>query len=277
LDKRLIVLLTDFGLKDPYVGVMKGVIKNINPEAEIIDLTHNITPQDTYEAAIVLMVSANYFPKNTIFVCVVDPGVGSRRKALLIKTRNYYLIGPDNGCLTLLADIDGVLEIYDVSESKYRLSSVSYTFHGRDVFAPIAAWLSRGIKPSELGVRISYDNITRYVLEKPIITPNRINGRIIYVDHFGNLMTNIHRKHLEKTGIDYGDKLSISMGDKRIECVLTHSFSSVGIGETACYINSWNYFEIGVNHGNASKKYGVGKNTKITIIKKYSSQHKTSV
>jgi S-adenosylmethionine hydrolase len=267
LGRGLIVLLTDFGLRDPYVGVMKGVIKSINPEAEIIDLTHNITPQDTYEAAIILMVSASYFPKNTIFVCVVDPGVGSHRRALLIRTRNYYLIGPDNGCLTLLADMDGVLEVYDVSNSKYRLGSVSYTFHGRDVFAPIAAWLSRGIKLEELGVRISYNNVVRYVLEKPVITPGRIDGRIIYIDHFGNLMTNIHREHLEKIGISYGDKLSINISDKRIKCILTYSFSNVNIGETACYINSWNYFEIGVNHGNASEKYGVNKNTKITITK----------
>ncbi|MEM1867647.1 MAG: SAM-dependent chlorinase/fluorinase, partial [Thermosphaera sp.] len=137
----LIVLQTDFGYKDPYVGVMKGVIKSINPQAEILDLTHGVSRHNILEAAVNLLVSAKYFPPNTIFVTVVDPGVGTQRRALVIKTRNYYLVGPDNGVLSLLALKDGIVEAYDISKSPYILPNISSTFHGRDVFAPIAAWL----------------------------------------------------------------------------------------------------------------------------------------
>nr|WP_148676765.1 S-adenosyl-l-methionine hydroxide adenosyltransferase family protein [Staphylothermus marinus] len=263
----LIVLLTDFGYKDPYVGVMKGVIKSINPKAEIIDLTHMVRRQDTYEAAIVLLVSAKYFPEKTIFVCVVDPGVGSSRKALLIETSHYYLVGPDNGCLSLLAQNDGVKSVYDVSESKYRLRRVSYTFHGRDVFAPIAAWLSRGIKPEELGVRISFDDIVKYDLIKPEIIENTIHGSVIYIDVFGNIMTNISMDDINKIKLSYGEKLYIKIDDKELVCPFVPSFSYVGLGEPACYINSWDYFEIGVNHGNAAEKYGVKKGAKVSITR----------
>ncbi|MEM2382688.1 MAG: SAM-dependent chlorinase/fluorinase [Desulfurococcaceae archaeon] len=143
--KKLIALMTDFGYKDPYVGVMKGVIKSINSDVEIVDLTHGITRHSVLEAAVNLLVSAKYFPQGTIFVVVVDPGVGSERRALLVETNNYILIGPDNGCLSLLMERDGVKRVFDVSDSQYRLSKISSTFHGRDVFAPIAAWVSRGV------------------------------------------------------------------------------------------------------------------------------------
>ncbi len=264
--KKLIVLLTDFGLQDPYVGVMKGVIKNINPDAEIIDLTHMVERQNVYQAAVILYVSAHYFPRGTIFVCVVDPGVGSKRRALLITTRNFYLIGPDNGCLSLLAEKDGVVKVYDISDSPYRLGRISYTFHGRDIFAPVAAWLSLGIKPEQLGVETSYESIVKYKLREPVVTKEGIIVEVVYIDVFVNVMTNINDELLVKQGLMHGKDLRVHVKDNIINCKLVPSFSHVPRGEYACYINSWGFFEIGLNHGKAAEKLNVriGDSVKIT-------------
>ena len=264
----LIVLLTDFGYKDPYVGVMKGVIKSINPYAEIIDLTHGITRQDIYEAAITLLVSARYFPRKTIFTCVVDPGVGSERKALIIQTNNYYLVGPDNGCLTLLAEHDGVRAVYDVSDTPYSLPRKSYTFHGRDLFAPVSAYLSLGYDPALLGKRISYEDVVKINLPKPIVGRKRIQATIIYVDTFGNLMTNAEEELVEKAGFTLGETLVVKTGKSRELCRFVKSFSQVPEGELACYINSWGYFEVAVNKGDASQRLGVNKGDLVEVLAK---------
>lgn len=262
-----IALLTDFGYRDPYVGVMKGVIKKINPEAEIIDLTHGVRRQDILEAAVILLVSAPYFGKGTIFVCVVDPGVGSERKALLIKTRNYYLIGPDNGCLSLLAQRDGVEAVYDISNSRFRLPRVSGTFHGRDLFAPIAAWLSLGIEPGVLGTQLGRDEFIKIEIPEPSLKENEIEGTIIYVDVFGNAMTNIHGTLLEEIGWKLGTKLRITNlpTNEDFTCQYVKSFSHVKEGEPACYINSWGYLEIGVFMGDAAGSFGLNPRTRIKI------------
>lgn len=262
-----IVLLTDFGYRDPYVGVMKGVIKRINPGAEIIDLTHGVRRQDVLEAAVILLVSAPYFGKGTIFVCVVDPGVGSERKALLIETRNYYLIGPDNGCLSLLAKRDGVKAVYDISNSKFRLPRISGTFHGRDLFAPIAAWLSLGIEPRVLGTQLGRNEFIKIEIPKPSLKENEIVGTIIYVDVFGNAMTNIHEALLEKLGWKIGTKLRITnqSTNEDFTCQYVKSFSHVKEGKPACYINSWGYLEIAVFMGNASETFNLNPRTPIKI------------
>ncbi len=260
-----IVLITDFGLKDPYVGVMKGVIKTINPEAQIIDLTHNVRQFDINAAAVILLVSAKYFPRGTIFTCVVDPGVGSSRRAILIVTKKYYLVGPDNGCLSLLAEEDGVIGVYDISESPYRLPRVSGTFHGRDIFAPIAAWLSRGLRPEQLGKRI--DDYVKLDIQKPRITASVVEGTIIYIDHFGNIMSNIGHELLEKIGIKLGDTVNIIISSRGFKCQYVRSFSNVPEGEVACYINSWGYFEIGINKSSAAELLKVKTGERIRIYK----------
>ncbi len=264
---KFIVLLTDFGYRDPYVGVMKGVIKSINPYIEIIDLTHGINRQNVYEAAITLYVSAKYFPKNTIFVCVVDPGVGSRRKALLIETNNYYLIGPDNGCLTLLARRDGYRKIYDISNSSFLPKNRSYTFHGRDVFAPMAAYLSLGYKPSELGIEVSDKDIVWLRFTEPIVRDNNIYGSVIYIDVFGNIMTNIDKKLLEKINIKPHDHVEIILGGNQAKCRFVESFSQVALREYACYINSWGFFEIAINQGNAAESLNVSEGDTVIVSK----------
>jgi len=266
--KRLIVLMTDYGYRDPYVGVVKGVIKSINPNAEIIDLTHGIQRHNVLEAAVMLAVSAKYFPKGSIFVVVVDPGVGSARRSILIETTNYILIGPDNGCLTLLAERDGVKRVFDISNSKYRLPEVSATFHGRDVFAPIAAWVSLGVPLEDVGVEISYDSVVKTGVEKPSIHVDMgvIEARVVYIDVFGNVMTNIEREDLKPLGLRIGDELSLHIPSGEYKCKYVPSFSWVGVGELACYINSWGFFEVAINMGDASRVLGLKQGDPIKIV-----------
>ncbi len=267
--RRLIVLMTDYGYRDPYVGVVKGVIKSINPDAEIIDLTHGIQRHNILEAAVMLAVSAKYFPKGSIFVVVVDPGVGSARRAILIETSNYILIGPDNGCLTLLAERDGVKRVFDISNSKYRLPEVSATFHGRDVFAPVAAWVSLGVPLEEVGVEISYSSVVKTGFEKPVVNLdlNAVEARVVYIDVFGNVMTNIEHEDLKPLDLQVGDELSLHTPSGEYKCKYVPSFSWVNVGELACYINSWGFFEVAVNMGDASRALGLkpGDPIKITV------------
>ncbi|MEM1879504.1 MAG: S-adenosyl-l-methionine hydroxide adenosyltransferase family protein [Desulfurococcaceae archaeon] len=258
-ERRLIALMTDYGYRDPYVGVVKGVIKSINPDAEIVDLTHGIERHNVLEAALMLAVSARYYPRGTIFVVVVDPGVGSARRAILIETTNYILIGPDNGCLTLLAEKDGVKRVFDISDTKYKLPKVSYTFHGRDIFAPVAAWVSKGVPLDDVGVEIDYDSLVKLSFDKPVIDAGKrvIKARVLYVDVYGNVMTNVSADELVALNLVYGSKINVETSTSKHTCTYEASFSRVPEGELACYVNSWDYLELAVNKGNASKKLGV--------------------
>jgi len=255
--RRVIALMTDYGYRDPYVGVVKAVIKSINPDVEIIDLTHGIERHNVLEAAVMLAVSAKYFQPGTIFVVVVDPGVGSARRALVIETTHYILVGPDNGCLTLMAEQDGVKHVFDVSNTKYRLPEVSSTFHGRDIFAPVAAWISRGVPLEEIGVEISYDSVVKVRIEKPTVSTGVIKGQVLYIDVFGNIMTNITQREVDEAGFQLGSKLLVQVGSKRELCTYETTFSKVPVGDYACYLNSWGYLEVAVNMGSAAEKLGV--------------------
>ena len=187
----IITLTTDFGSKDPFVGIMKGVMLNINPLITIIDITHTISPQNILEAAIAVEASFSYFPHKTIHVVVVDPGVGSGRRPLLVSADYHYFIGPDNGVFSRIYKKSESLDVFHVTAEHYFLPQRSATFHGRDVFAPVAAWLAKGIHVERFG-----DPITDYVtlpLPAPVfLQENTIEGEVVYIDRFGNLITNIH-------------------------------------------------------------------------------------
>ena len=261
---RVITLLTDFGLKDPYVGVMKGVIKRINPDVEIIDLSHEVPKYDIDTAALILWVSYRFFPRKTIHVCVVDPGVGTSRKAILIVTRNYYFIGPDNGCLYPVAKSDGIEEVYDISDSAYGLERVSETFHGRDLFAPIAAYLSAGVPLEQLGKRYQGELVKSWIwfAEKD---GNCFNARAIYIDGFGNIMMNIPSEFIRDWVL--GSRIKITYSRGVIECPFVKSFGYVREGEYACYINSWGFLEIGLNRGSAAMETGIVKKEVLRVCK----------
>lgn len=255
----MIALLTDFGLKDYFVAEMKALIFSINPNEVIVDITHDIPPQDVNSGAFVLWASYKWFPKGTIFVAVVDPGVGTQRAPLLIKSKNYFFIGPDNGLLSLAAEEDGVEEAYKITA---RLPQISSTFHGRDVFAYAAALLSRGVRPDYLGVKVS-----EYVkLKRPeaVKEGDALKGTLIYIDRFGNIYTSINEK-LIKDIANYGDLLCVSVAGKSYKARFLQSYGYAEPGEVLLLINSEGFLEIAINRGSAAERLGhkVGEQVEI--------------
>jgi hypothetical protein len=189
---RIITLLTDFGLDDPYVAAMKGVILGINTDVKIIDISHKITSHDIIEASFVLMTSYSYFSPHTIHLVVVDPGVGSQRRAILVQTEKYFFIAPDNGVLSYPLRREKVTIAVEITKSSYFLEDRSSTFHGRDIFAPVAAWLSRGVKAQEFGPAIKDIHHIPFPPVKKL-NKNTWRAEVLYVDKFGNVITNIDK------------------------------------------------------------------------------------
>lgn len=245
VDTKLITLITDFGHKDPFAGIMKAVILGINPDVRIIDLSHDIPPQDVMAGALVLRHSAPFFPPATIHVAVVDPGVGSRRRALLIESGGCFFIGPDNGILSLALEGEKPRQTVELSNEIYHLRPTSATFHGRDIFAPVAGYLSLGIPPQDFGARV--DGFERLAWPEVIKGDHSIQGEIIYIDGFGNLITNIHEHHLK--GLR-PETLTVSLGDVTVRG-LARNYTNGAESSYAASINSWGLVEISSFKGNA--------------------------
>lgn len=260
----IITLLTDFGEKDPYVAAMKGVILTIAPHVKIIDITHNISKFNIREGAFILASIINYFPKNTIHVGVVDPGVGSKRKPIIVITKRSILVGPDNGLLMLAAEKEGLLKVLEIKKNQFLLEEVSYTFHGRDIFAPVAAYIAKGVKPEEIGEQVK--EYVKLPFPKPEIHENKITGEIIHIDDFGNIITNISRRELQEKSITINSKITLEIGGRREKLELKDSYSKVEIGSPLAIIDSFNLLEIAVNQGNAAKQYNVKIGDKVEII-----------
>ncbi|MDD5070883.1 MAG: SAM-dependent chlorinase/fluorinase [Candidatus Omnitrophica bacterium] len=191
---KTVALLTDFGSLDPYVSVIKAVIKTLESNIEFIDISHNVFRHDINQACFILERSFPFFPKGTVFLAVVDPGVGSGRRAIAVKTRNYFFVGPDNGVLSLAAGKDGIEKIIELDNPKYFLADPSSTFHGRDIFAPVAAHICRGIPFSSLGSE--REKLKELAFPSAYIKDNCLFARIVYVDSFGNLVTNLPKEML---------------------------------------------------------------------------------
>ena len=243
-----ISLLTDFGLEDNFVGVMKAVILKINPSVTLVDICHNIKPQDIREAAFLLRSSYKFFPSGTVHLVVVDPGVGSRRKKILVKTKDYFFVGPDNGVLALALKDDEPLKIIEITNERYFLKRVCDTFHGRDIFAPVAAYLSKGIEPENFGKQInSYSPLE---LPQPKLKGNQLIGEIIYIDHFGNIITDIDRETFKN--FIRNKKFKIFIKGKIID-KLSHSYSEGQRQEPLVLIDSFDFLEIAINSHSASK------------------------
>lgn len=196
-NKSIIALLTDFGLCDGYVASMKGVIHSILPDAKIVDITNEISPQNVSEAAFILWSVYKYFPPNTIFISVVDPGVGSNRDIICVKTKNHTFLAPDNGLLKYIIASERVKEVVSVTNKEYFCSEVSSTFHGRDIFAPVAAHLIRGIPLRTLGEKIEPVTKPEAFINLENQAPTNITGKVIHIDRFGNIITNVLVTHLE--------------------------------------------------------------------------------
>jgi len=246
---NIITLLTDFGHEGGYVSVLKGVILNINLLVQIVDISHHVPPQNIHEAAYSLLVNYPFFPKGTIHVVVVDPGVGSRRKLLCAKTSSGIFIAPDNGLLAPVLEQEKTVIVREVTNERFFLPKVSNTFHGRDKMAPCAAFLSRGSGFNLVGPRVkSWKKIN---LGRCLIQKKSIKGTIIHIDRFGNLVTNVKEENLSHLG----DLLSLSVGvcGKKISG-LVHFYSEVSRGELLSLIGSTGYVEISRNLGSAAEK-----------------------
>ncbi len=229
-----IALLTDFGTKDYFVGAVKGAILSINREAVIVDITHEIPPHDILSASFTLRACYKNFPEKTVFVAVVDPGVGSGRRAILVDTKNYYFLAPDNGLLNFIFDGDKNFKVFELTDEKFFAPKVGSTFHGRDIFAPIAAHLSNGIEPNEFGAEI--ESYTRLKIAKPIKIANRIEAEIIHIDHFGNLITNLSKDNLP-------ENFTLEIGGKTIS-KLQNFYAEAEKGELFVIAGSAGFLEI---------------------------------
>jgi S-adenosyl-L-methionine hydrolase (adenosine-forming) len=255
----LITLTTDFGIKDSFVGIMKGVIAQINPRALVVDLTHGIPAQNILAAAMTLSHAVKYFPQKTIHVVVVDPGVGSTRRPLLVTVDETYFIGPDNGVLSLAWEGRQPNRIVHLSNPAYYLKPTSRTFHGRDIFAPVAAHLSLGIAPEAFGEIL--EDYFHLGWPEVVRADRSVTGEIVYTDGFGNLFTSIQEQDLTGLG---RENLSIVLGELTIRG-LAPDYCAVESGQPVALINSWGVLEIAINKGNAARRFSVRIGEKVRV------------
>ncbi|MFQ5456074.1 MAG: S-adenosyl-l-methionine hydroxide adenosyltransferase family protein [Nitrospirota bacterium] len=248
----IITLITDFGEKDYFVGSMKGVILNINPDVTIVDISHDISSQDIVEASFVLKSIYKYFPSHTIHVVVVDPGVGGRRRPILVTSSNYYFVAPDNGVLSYIYKEDQPVKVREITSEHYFMKSHGETFHGRDIFAPIAARISKGVETSHIGEEIKDYTILK--LNEPKLTDkNSLHGRIIHIDKFGNMITNITNEHLYNS-FGYKKEMNFKIIIKEIVITGLNNFYAEGErGVPSALINSSGHLEIYSFMNNAKK------------------------
>ncbi|MFQ5798435.1 MAG: S-adenosyl-l-methionine hydroxide adenosyltransferase family protein [Bacteroidota bacterium] len=257
-----IVLLTDFGNKDGYSGIMKGVIRALHPRASIIDLSHEIEPQNIREAAFVLWQSHKYFPKGSIFVVVVDPGVGTKRKIVCLKSREYLFLAPDNGVLEyLLSERRSFIAVEVVNEQLF-LKNVSTTFHGRDIFAPVAAALADGLDLRKLGPPLRVGSRQKPFIELDLSKSADHVGSVIYVDRFGNVITNFR----VRGSIRRGGRISLQIHKTTVSRFRV-SFGDTGDGKPFCYADSSGLLAVAITKGNAAASLGarIGSTVRLKV------------
>jgi S-adenosylmethionine hydrolase len=256
----IITLLTDFGLKDPYVASMKGVMLSINPQCTLVDITHEVCPHDIREGAFILAQAYSNFPKGTIHLSVVDPGVGGTRKPILVVTKNYFFVGPDNGLFTIALKEETVRQVVLLMNENFFLSEISATFHGRDIFAPVAAYLSSGVKPKSFGPPVkSWHKIS---FPGPVTKQGKLIGEVVHVDAFGNLVSNICQKDFLRF-LEGGSSL-IRVGRKTI-LGLRKGYWEGKKDELIALFGSGGFLEISVREGNAQTSLKVKKGDPVIV------------
>lgn len=255
----IITLLTDFGDRDGYVGVMKGVIFSICPEARLIDLTHSIPPQNIAAARFTLLNAYPYFPAGTVHLVVVDPGVGTVRRAIAVQTPRGFLVGPDNGVLSGVLDGSQNITAVELTAPQYwRSPQPSHTFHGRDIFAPAAAHLAAGVALEELGPAIAPDSLVRIAIPPPKITVDRIVGSVQHIDHFGNIVTTIPAAALSQR--------NWTMQVGAVAIPVGQTYGDVAIGHAIALIGSHGWVEIAVNGSSAQARLRLAIGDTVQLI-----------
>ena len=246
---RLVTLTTDFGSSDHFVGVMRGVILGVNPAAQIVDLCNAVNSFDVLDAALTIGQAYSYFPVDTVHLVVVDPGVGTARRPLLVRTEKHYFIAPDNGVLSLVMEKEERVLVRHITATHYFHEPVSSTFHGRDVFAPCAGWLSKGVEPEKFGPEIT--DYVRFALPKPkVIAEHAIRGAVLKVDKFGNLITNLSPENTPEL-FAAGAKVKIKVGQNEIAAI-RGTYAEGQPGELFGVLNSMGLLEIACNRGSAA-------------------------
>ncbi|HEY6961138.1 MAG TPA: SAM-dependent chlorinase/fluorinase [Gaiellaceae bacterium] len=248
----VITFLTDFGLQDDFVGTCHGVIARIAPDARVIDVTHGIPPQAVLQGALVLQNTTPYLPVG-IHLAVVDPGVGSARRAVAVATADgRTFVGPDNGLLMLAADDLGITGAHELASTKYRLGSVSHTFHARDVFSPAAAHLAAGVDIAELGPAVDPADLVRIELPEPEVGRSQISATVLVVDRFGNVSTNARRPHVEALGVSPGARVEIRLTLDRYYATVAETFADAPPGELLFYEDSYGLMTLAITNGDAA-------------------------
>lgn len=260
---RPIVFLTDYGLEDEFVGVCKGVMARVAPDAPILDLTHAVPPHDVLAGALILARAARFFPAGAVVLGVVDPGVGTDRRAVVVEARDGpLLVGPDNGLLSLAwQELGGAARAVQIASGELLLHPLSATFHGRDVFAPVAAHLAAGLAPAEVGPEVPVDSLERVTVPVPSIGPGRIEATVLAVDRFGNLQLSVRPDDLAAAGI--GD--AARMGEVVLPRVET--FASLGDGELGLVEDSWGFMALVANRASAARALGLSRGSAVILTR----------
>ena len=263
---RFITFLTDFGLQDDFVGTCHGVMKRIAPEVEIIDITHGIPPQGVLQGALTLANTLPFMPEG-VHLAVVDPGVGSARRPLVLRDANGRVyVGPDNGLLIPAAEkLGGITEAHELANPDYALESVSRTFHGRDLFAPAAAHLALGVPLGELGPPVDPDALARLDIPQPDVGTTRIHSTVLSIDRFGNIGLNLDRTHLEEAGVVPGTRVELQTGPERYYAVAARTFADARPGDIILYEDAYRNISIAINGGNAAEMFGIREGQDIRI------------
>ena len=260
--RPVIALLTDFGLRDHYAGTMKGVALGICADATFVDITHDIAPHDVLGGALELAAAYRYFPPGTVFLVVVDPGVGSARKPLAAEAGGFRFVAPDNGVLTLVFKDSPPKRVVELTERRYARATVSRTFEGRDRFAPAAAWLAKGIDLSGLGRTLTSWQMLH--VPEPLVETDRIVGEVLRIDRFGNLITNIDRRTFDRLATT--GRIGIWAGTQAVAAVVA-TYADVEPGIVCALFGSSDHLEVAVNGGNAAERLALGLGAQVRILR----------
>ena len=257
---RLVTLTTDFGSSDHFVGVMRGVILGVNPAAQIVDLCNAVNSFDVLDGALTIGNAYRYFPTDTIHLVVVDPGVGTARRPLLVRTDKHFFLAPDNGVLSLVIEQEERVLVRHITATHYFRDPVSHTFHGRDIFAPCVGWLSKGVEPEKFGPEIT--DYVRFALPKPkVIAERAIKGAVLKVDKFGNLITNLNAENAPELFVP-GARVKIRVGQSEVAAIRA-TYGEGQAGEVIGVLNSMGLLEIACNRGSAAHATKAGRGAEV--------------
>jgi S-adenosyl-L-methionine hydrolase (adenosine-forming) len=262
--RPIVTLTTDFGLNDHFVGVMKGVILNIAPNAEIVDISHSVQPFDLLDGALTIAEAYSYFPARTIHVVVVDPGVGSARRPILAISDGFTFVAPDNGVLSLMYAREERVHVRHITGEHYFLQPISNTFHGRDIFAPVAGYLAKGVEQEKFGPEV--EDFVRFNAPKPkAVDARTLKGVVLKVDRFGNLITNFTAQDVPALFAGQAPAFKITVGKREVSSIRT-SYADGAAGEVFAILGSMGYLEIAANRGAATQLAGAAKGSEVTVV-----------